>query len=419
MAAGVASPAPGRPAVAAAPDEHIALFVPVLNDSGVARVMVNLAGAFAARGHRVDLVAGRVEDDWAHRLPGGAAVVRVAQHSLARGWLDAARADPGGIGALIHAVARSGKPGSRLRYLPGLVAYWRTVRPTVVVSAGTVANLTALWARSLAGDSARVVACEHSTLSERLRGGRERGAGKPRAVARLVGRVYARADAIVAVSDGVADDLSAVTGLARERITTIPNPVVTPELVASSRAPLDHPWFAPSAPPVVLGVGRLVPAKDFATLLRAFAKARAARDARLIVLGEGNQRESLEALADALGIGSDVAFVGYVENPYAYMARAAAFVLSSRWEGLVGVLIEAMACGCPVVSTDCPSGPSEILKAGALGPLVPVGDHGALGEAILAVLDSPPDPRTLRAGAEMFSLEASVSRYLEEIDGTR
>lgn len=404
---------------ASAPGEHIALFAPVLNDGGVARVMVNLAGAFAARGHRVDLVVGRMENHWKDRLPVGATVIRVARRSLVRGWLHAARADPGAMGALIYSMLRSGKPGSRLRYLPGLLAYCRAARPTVVVSAGTVANLMALWAHRLAGDSARVVACEHNNLSGKVSGGRAHATGKLGAVARLVGRVYARADAIVAVSDGVADDLSAVTGLARERIATIANPVITPALLASARAPLDHPWFAPGAPPVVLGVGRLVPAKDFATLLRAFAKVLAARDARLVILGEGNQRESLEALAEALGIGSDVAFPGYVENPYAYMAHAAAFVLSSRWEGLVGVLIEAMACGCPVVSTDCPSGPAEILKGGTLGPLVPVGDHGALGEAILAVLDSPPDPRTLRAGAEMFSLEASVSRYLEEIDGTR
>lgn len=399
--------------------EHIALFAPVLNDSGVARVMVNLAGAFAARGHRVDLVVGRMEDHWKDRLPVGASLIRLARRSFVRGWLHALRADPGAWAALTYSMLRSGKPGSRLRYLPGLLDYCRAARPTVVVSAGTVANLMALWARRLAGGSARVIACEHNNLSGKVSGGDAHAAGKLAAVAALVGRVYARADAIIAVSDGVADDLAALTGLAREGITTIANPVVTPELLAAARTPLDHPWFAAGAPPVVLGVGRLVPAKDFATLLRAFARVRAARDARLMILGEGPQRASLEALAHELGIGSDVAVPGYAVNPYAYMANAAAFVLSSRWEGLVGVLIEAMACGCPVVSTDCPSGPAEILQGGALGPLVPVGDHGALGAAILALLDNPPEPAALRAGAEMFSLDASVVRYLEEIHGTR
>jgi glycosyltransferase involved in cell wall biosynthesis len=401
------------------PGEHIALFAPVLNDSGVAKVMTTLADAFAARGYRVDLVVGRIENNGTHRLLGGANMVQVAQSSLARGWFDAARADPGGIGTLIHAVVRSGKPGSRLRYLPGLITYLQTVRPTVVVSAGTVANLMALWARDLAGVSTWVVACEHNNLSGKVRGGRVRGTGRLRVVARLVGRVYDRADSIVAVSDGVADDLAVVAGLSRERIATIPNPVVTPDLLASARAPLEHPWFAPGEPPVLLGVGRLVPAKDFATLLKAFAQVRAARGARLLILGEGAERAALEALADELGIGTDVAFPGYVANPYAYMSRAAAFVLSSRWEGLVSVLIEAMACGCPVVSTDCPSGPFEILNGGALGPLVPVGDHAALGVAICATLDGPSDPSRLRARARAFSLETSAVRYLEEINGAR
>lgn len=398
--------------------EHIALFTPALNDGGVARVMVNLAAAFAQRGHRVDLVVGSMAVHWKDRLPVGAAVIRLARRSLVTGWLHALRADPGAAGALTYSMLRAGKPGARLGYLPGLLDYWRAARPSVVVSAGTVANLMALWARALAGGSARVIACEHNDLSGKVSGGGARANGKLGAVAALVSRVYARADAIIAVSDGVADDLAAVTGFPRGRIATIANPVVTPDLLAAAREPLDHPWFAAGAPPVVLGAGRLVPAKDFATLLRAFARLREAREARLMILGEGNQRAALEALADALGIASDVAFVGYVVNPCAYMARAGALVLSSRWEGLGCVLVEAMACGCPVVSTDCPSGPAEILRGGALGPLVPVGDHEAIAEAILAVLDSPPDPATLRAGAEVFSLEASVSRYLEEIHGT-
>jgi glycosyltransferase involved in cell wall biosynthesis len=229
----------------------------------------------------------------------------------------------------------------------------------------------------------------------------------------LAGRFYPWADAIIAVSDGVADDVARVTSLPRESITTIHNPVVTPELQEKMRAPLDHPWFAPGNPPVLLAVGRLVDQKDFPTLLKAFARVRAVRKARLIILGEGKERPELEALTGKLGVASDVDLPGFVLNPFPYMIRASALVLSSAWEGLPGVLIEAMACGCPVVSTDCPSGPAEILNGGAYGPLVPVGDDAALAKAILSVLEAPPDSERLRAQAALFSVDRATDQYLQ------
>ena len=186
---------------------------------------------------------------------------------------------------------------------------------------------------------------------------------------------------MVAVSDGVADDLAAWSGLARCRITTIYNPVATPDLAALQRAPVDHPWFQPGAPPVVMSAGRLGRAKDFPTLIRAFARVRRARPARLVIFGQGKTEAKttksiagLRQLAAGLGVAGDVALPGFVANPFAYMARAGAFALSSINEGLPGVLIQAMACGCPVVSTDCPSGPAEILAGGRYGRLVPPGD---------------------------------------------
>jgi glycosyltransferase involved in cell wall biosynthesis len=229
--------------------------------------------------------------------------------------------------------------------------------------------------------------------------------------------VYPWADAVIAVSDGVADHIARLTGMPRERITTIYNPVVTTELLEKARKPVDHPWLAPGQPPVVLGVGKLKIQKSFRTLIRAFARVRAARPARLVILGEGARRRALEALVDELGLREDVALPGYVANPWAWMARAAVFALSSRWEGLPGALIEAMACGCPVVSTDCPSGPAEILQGGAYGPLVPVGDAGALADAILALLEAPPDRARLRARAAMFCVDPAVDRYLAVLLG--
>jgi glycosyltransferase involved in cell wall biosynthesis len=241
----------------------------------------------------------------------------------------------------------------------------------------------------------------------------------------LARRSYLTADAIVTVSHGVADDLALHAGIPRERITTIYNPVVTPDLLDKAQAPLDHPWFTPGAPPVVLGVGRLHAQKDFPTLLKAFARVRAKQEARLMILGEGKnarkntvQRTALTALAAQLGVAADVALPGFVDNPFAYMARAAVFALSSAWEGLPGVLIQAMACGCPVVSTDCPSGPAEILENGEYGSLVPVGDDLSLANAILSTLNAPPARDRLQARAAMFSVDRTADRYLEVLLGT-
>jgi glycosyltransferase involved in cell wall biosynthesis len=163
---------------------------------------------------------------------------------------------------------------------------------------------------------------------------------------------------------------------------------------------------------VILGVGRLTPAKDFPTLLRAFARVRQVRAVRLVILGEGELRGTLEALVRDLGLEDSVSLPGFVQNPYAYMARAKLFVLSSAWEGFGSALVEAMACGLPVVSTDC-GGPSEILEGGMYGRLVPVGDPQALAEAILTALVEPPQADLLRARAEDFSVEKIADQYLE------
>jgi glycosyltransferase involved in cell wall biosynthesis len=217
---------------------------------------------------------------------------------------------------------------------------------------------------------------------------------------------------VIAISDGVAEDVAATAHLPRGKIQTIYNPVVAPDLMTRARAAVQHPWLAPGAWPVVLGVGRLKPAKDFATLIRAFARVRRERGAHLVILGEGEERPALEALARELGVDADVDLPGFVENPQAWMSRASLLALSSRWEGLANVLIEALACGCPVVSTDCPGGPGEVLDRGAFGRLVPVGDHAALADAIRAMLDEPVDRARLRARGASFSIASSARAYL-------
>ncbi len=227
-------------------------------------------------------------------------------------------------------------------------------------------------------------------------------------------RLYARADGCIAVSRGNARDLHHALGVPEVRIRVLPNPVVTPALQQRAAEDPGHPWLAPGAPPVVLGVGGLRNQKDFPTLVRAFAALRARGPVRLILLGEGRQRSRLEALAAALGVAADVDLPGWAANPYAFMQRAAVFALSSRWEGFGNVLVEAAALGRPVVATDCPYGPREILGGGRYGALVPVGDAPALAQGLArgTGLDGgvAPLPDSTPAAAP-FTLESSARAY--------
>ena len=223
--------------------------------------------------------------------------------------------------------------------------------------------------------------------------------------------LFSGATHFVAVSQGVSDSLANAVGVPREKITTIYNPVVTPDLDDKAVEIADHPWFRDDGAPVLLAVGRLEKEKDYPTLIRAFARLAARRSCRLIILGEGSQRTETEGLIEEFKLTDRVSLPGWVENPFAFMARASLFVLSSRWEGLPTVLVEAMACGCPCVSTDCPSGPAEILQDGEFGVLVPVGDSEALAEAMERVLDDPPDRRLLQQRAAYFSADRAVAAY--------
>jgi glycosyltransferase involved in cell wall biosynthesis len=237
----------------------------------------------------------------------------------------------------------------------------------------------------------------------------------------LVRKWYHRADGIVAVSASVADELSRIANLPRERVKVIHNPIDLGRVAAAAAEEVDDPWFRPGEPPVIVAAGRLHPQKDYLTMLRAFVRVRAERNTRLVILGEGRERRSLETLIGELGVGDDVRLLGFQKNSYFHMARAAAFVMSSAWERFPNVLIEALACGCPIVSTDCPSGPSELLDGGNYGRLVPVGNEAALAKAILETLDSPHEPRRRQRRAEEFSIDKIADKYLrflQEVSGS-
>jgi len=356
---------------------RIALFLPLLSVGGAQRVFFRLARGFAQHGHEVDLVLANASGPLRSEAPAEANLVDLGASRV-------------------------------LWSIPRLAGYLRERRPHALLATIAHANLAAIAAKRLAGGSTLVAIREASTPDAERR---SRRSLKIAAVDLLRSRYYAKADAIIANSHGVAESLRRHNRLPSEKIRVIYNPVVSPKLLQLAQQPLAHPWFSDTTHPVVLGVGRLTREKDFPTLLRAFAIARRDQPMRLVIVGDGEERPRLCALAQQLGVDQEVLLVGFDPNPYRYMRRASMFVLSSRWEGLPNALIEAMACGTPVISTDCPSGPREILEDGKWGKLVPVGDPNKLAEAIIDTLDNPPTYNPAVRAAD-FSVERAVESYL-------
>jgi len=359
---------------------RIALFLPSLSVGGVERVMLNLAAGFSKYSISVDLVLAKAEGEYMRHIPTGVRVVD----------LHASRV---------------------LRSLFPLAKYLKIERPEALISAKDYANIVAIGAKLLARTSTRVIVSVHTTLSRHVK---HAATFKERKVVPFLARqLYPCATKVVAVSNGVADDLAHFLKLPQDHLKVIYNPVVAEEIFALAQQPVNHPWFKPNSAKVILSIGRLTKAKDYSTLIEAFAKVRQQRDVRLAILGDGEERPSLEGLVRRLGLENDVWLPGFVDPPYPYLARASLFVLSSRWEGFPTVIVEALAFGVPVVSTDCPSGPREILDNGRFGELVPVGDVEALADAILRALDVPHDPERLKRRAKQFSVDNAVTEYLK------
>ena len=298
-----------------------------------------------------------------------------------------------------------------LMSVPKLAGYLRAREPEGLIAAMTHCSAAAGLARAVARKKTRIIATEHSTMSKVS----ANTAGLKYKLMPLWGRwALNSADHIVAVSGGVADDLARVTGIPRDRFRVIYNPVVSDDLYQLATGPIEHPWFQPGEPPVILAVGRLDKQKDFPMLIRAFRHVRDCRAARLMILGEGPDRHRIEEVVSELSLTEDVALPGSEPNPYRFMSRSAVFALSSAWEGFGVVLVEALALGTPVVSTNCTYGPAEILGNGKYGTLVPVADHQAMAQALLCALDSGVR-RNNSQHVQQFTTRSVASQYLSLI----
>jgi glycosyltransferase involved in cell wall biosynthesis len=364
--------------------DRIAIFLPSLAGGGAERVLVRVVSEIVRRNCAVDLVLGEAVGVYMDDVHPDVRIVDLESRRV-------------------------------LTALPGLFRYLRRTRPEVLLSSLAHANVMVTLARTLARVGTRIVLREANMVSE-MRDQRKR------AVAWAMPWAYRAADHIIAVSNGVAEDVEHALGVDPQSISTIYNPTNIEEIRKRAEEGGDHPWMQShtEGPPVVLGVGRLTEQKDYETLIRAFRRVRESQPVRLIILGEGPRREELEALAEGVNVAEDVSLPGFVENPYAFMRRANVFVLSSAWEGMPNALIEAFVLGTPLVSTDCPSGPREILADGKWGRLVPVGDEQAMAQAIRATLESneaASEKAIQQRATGRFELEEVATQYLDVLRG--
>jgi len=372
------------------PSKKVAFFGPQYGMGGAGRVCADVGRALARNGYDVDfLVDGTYSADsyLEEGLPRNGRVVKLTEASCS---------DPG------HSVLRYAE------LLTALATYLRREDRGVLVSNLTKFNLLAVWASVLSSFGWGLVLVEHNLLAPRI-------TGRSRSLPWLVRTHYPFAHEVVAVSGDVKSELRESHGLEADTCTTVRNPVDVEEVTSKSDRKVDHGWFLNDIP-VIVGVGRFIEQKQFSVLLAAFERLTHQAEARLVLVGDGPLREKLTALAVELNIEDRVDFLGFASNPYKYMRRAQLLAISSRYEGFGVVVVEALTCGTPVVATDCPGGPSDILNDGEYGELVDVGDPQGLADAMTRTLENPSDPDRLVERAHHYRVDKVADRYAEVIE---
>lgn len=353
---------------------HLAIYLPLLIEGGAEHAILRLVNAIVARDYRVDLVLSKAAGPYLSRVDPRVRVVDLRSHRAAAS-------------------------------LPGFVRYLRRERPEALLSGTTHGSVVALLAKRLGRSKARIVLrAGSSSLPRRfsIRG-------------LLVRWLFPRSDSVICNSQGVAELIHTEGGVPVRKIHVIHNPVVSDELRSLARKPADHRWLQSREGATVVSVGRLFPEKDYPTLIKAFEIVNERHPAHLVVFGEGPERQALELEVDQRGLSDRVAFPGFVSNPYADVARADVFVLSSKREGSPNALIEALFLGVPLVATDCPTGPREILEGGKYGQLVPVGDSEAMADAILDAIKSGRNAPYPEESWRRFEIEGVVDAYLAQL----
>lgn len=360
-------------------NKKIAFFLPDLRMGGAEHMMAVIASAIAKRGYIVDFVLVKAEGPYLSHLDEKVRIIDLNKKSTYLSLFD-------------------------------LINYFRKNKPDFVLSSLDLTNMVALIARSVAKYPKYSIIRLANTQSIVSRSPIKKIIEKY-----LIKILYPKADAIVAVSRSVSDDFKSYTNINHPSIEVIFNPIINERIIQRANEPNNHPWFNPKTVPVIIAIGRLSEQKNFSLLLQSFAKVLESTKARLIIFGEGPLRSDLENLVKELNLQDAVLLPGVVANPYNYLNNADLFVSSSNYEGLPNALVEALACECPVVSTDCQSGPREILDNGKYGILVEPSDVNGLARAILQSLNSEKKsiPSTW---LEQFTEDIIVNKYLKLLE---
>ncbi|MBF0231955.1 MAG: glycosyltransferase [Desulfamplus sp.] len=372
-------------------NKKVALLCPDLRAGGAERMMLNLAEQIVLQNYQLDFLVVKLRGEYAKLVPDGVNIVELGGGRM--------------LGALFP-----------------LMCYLKKHKPNWLLSTLFQANAAAILARILTASNVRVGIRIETNISAHLSQTRSPTLAM-RILKIFIPYLYKRADVLIPISHGVEKDLAYRFGIPKKKMFPIYSPVLSPLFEANSKEYVDHPWFSDKQIPIILSAGRLSKAKDFSTLIKAFSLARQKLPMRLIILGEGEERIMLHDLARMSCYDSDIQLPGFHPNPSSFMSRCAVFILSSRWEGFGNVLVEALAAGAKVISTDCPSGPREILDNGRFGELVPVGDPISMADAILRVLSYKPSTLDSANGGELeewlrqFRSEFSTVKYLSVLNG--